>query len=140
MQATVKQPATEARQTRHGMRIFVTLEDDAGREIRVEGDPGDTSLKALRRGQRVEVFKDLRGEVVIGKDMAPAKSATATNAEPLTFRRPPRQVRDSILEAVTWQARLYLDCRDEVARILKQDDSAVATAIFQNALREFRLP
>ena len=141
MQAIIKQPATAPRQTRHGMRIFIIAEIAGGHEIRIESDPGDTALTSLRRGQKVEVFKNLRGEYILGQDIAPPAQKPAANAEPLTFRQPSGQLQENMLEFVRWQARFYQDCRDEVAANVKNgtDTDEVARTIFQNAVRKYRL-
>lgn len=135
MKATVKQTAGEARQTRHGMRVFVTLEA-GGKEIRVEGDPSDAALKALQRGQKVEVFRGLDGQFHIGTDPAPAQLP-----ETPLFQRPPHRLEDNMKDFVKWQARLYRDCREEVSNTVKDanDIDEAARMIFQNTIRRYRI-
>ncbi|MEZ4961988.1 MAG: hypothetical protein R2830_19325 [Saprospiraceae bacterium] len=135
MKATVKQTAGEPRQTRHGMRVSVTL-DAGGKEIKVEGDPSDAALKSLPRGQKVEVFKGLDGQFHIGTDPAPAQQA-----ETAPFQRPPRRLEDNMKDFVKWQARLYRDCREEVSNTVKDanDTDEVTRMIFQNTIRRYRI-
>lgn len=130
MQAKVKQPAA-ARQTRHGVKLILTVETPDGREITILGDPDDPALMALKRGQSVEVFKDLSGQFVLGRDLAPATRTT----ENLKFQRPSRQLKADMLDFMRWQAAFLQECRRE----LKSEDRETVATLFQNALKKFRV-
>jgi hypothetical protein len=84
--ATVKYPSGKVLQTQNGPRCNAVLTSDQGEDIKVWGDADDAALRALRKGQKVQLEQSDRGGYRIaalqpdtfGGGMATAPQALAT--------------------------------------------------------------
>lgn len=157
MQATVKYPANEPRNTKNGPRInaVVTLAD--GTEEKFWGNPGDPVLTALRKGQTVEVFKDKKGKWQLDTSsaqaqpfpsapaLAPGQGSAPGAARTAGFEVPSREVRENMLAYITFSSKLFRHCFDEAANAMQEvnlkdeDLRAVATTLYLSAVRRFDL-
>lgn len=145
MKATVKYPANQPKQTRFGMRINVVLTSAEGEEIKLWGDENDASLKVLRKGQAVEVFKDKKGNWQLSNEKPAAQPAAGGGPLPELFQKPSKQVRENMMEFIKWEASVYKVCYLEAVTAMKDFDldkynlKDIATTLFLSAVRKYRL-
>lgn len=150
MQASVKYAANGPKQYAHGLRINVVITMPDGSEKKLWGNPDDPVLTALRKGQAVEVFTDKKGNLQLDTSSLAAQPAPAQHPAPAAgsiagFSVPPVEVKQNMLEYITFSAKLFKHCFDEAGNEMQDvnlpdgDLRAVATTLYLSAMRRYNL-
>lgn len=121
--ATVKYAAGKVITTKHGndrINVVLTLAD--GGEATIWGNPGDTALTSLRKGDAVQALFDGKGYKLVE---VPQQSGSASSAPPAAPQSTTVDADDitkakrAIASDITVMADLYGFCYGEAKRVLE---------------------
>lgn len=145
--AQVKFPAKEF-DTQYGPRLNAKIVLPNGEEIKVWGNPGDSVLKSLRKGQSIQVVKDDKGKYSL-VEQAPATGAPGQVAGgkdmPLDTGELEGELKSAIASYITNRADLYAFCYKQASRSLgdfkvsEETIKCAASALFIATQKKFEI-
>jgi hypothetical protein len=118
VQGMVKYAAGPARETKNGPRINVVVTLTDGEETKLWGDPGDSALTPLKKGNAVQLVKNAKGTGYSLLDTSPGTPA----APPVKVPAPgysPRQQRDVFKPWTDEEKKLLAAKIDQEADLMK---------------------
>ncbi|MGR3279941.1 hypothetical protein ACSYAD_33335, partial [Acaryochloris marina NIES-2412] len=103
--ARVKFPAKEW-DTQHGPRLNAKITLPDGEDIKIWGNPDDAALKALRKGQPVQVAKDGKGKYSLVEQAPAPGQPSLVEAPPLDTGELDVDTKSAIASYITSRADL----------------------------------
>ncbi|KAI9129390.1 hypothetical protein [Acaryochloris sp. CCMEE 5410] len=140
--AKVKFPAKEW-DTQHGPRLNAKITLPDGEDIKIWGNPDDAALKALRKGQPVQVAKDAKGKYSLVEQAPAPGQSPVVEAPPLDTGELEGEVKSAIASYITSRADLYAFCFKQASRALGESGvseetlKCAASTLFISAQKKF---
>ncbi|KAI9129852.1 hypothetical protein [Acaryochloris sp. CCMEE 5410] len=140
--AKVKFPAKEW-DTQHGPRLNAKITLPDGEDIKIWGNPDDAALKALRKGQPVQVAKDAKGKYSLVEQAPAPGQSPVVETPPLDTGELEGEVKSAIASYITSRADLYAFCFKQASRALGESGvseetlKCAASTLFISAQKKF---
>ncbi|QUY45786.1 hypothetical protein [Acaryochloris marina] len=140
--AKVKFPAKEW-DTQHGPRLNAKITLPDGEDIKIWGNPDDAVLKALRKGQPVQVAKDSKGKYSLVEQAPVPGQPLVVEAPPLDTGEIGEDAKSAIASYISHRAALYSFCYQEASRELGKHEvseetiKCAASTLFISAQKKF---
>lgn len=115
--AQVKFPAKEF-DTQYGPRLNAKIALSNGEEIKLWGNPGDSVLKSLRKGQSIQVVKDDKGKYSLVEQAPATGQPPVAEAQALDTGELGEDTKNVIASYITNRADLYAFCYKQAYRSL----------------------
>ena len=144
LSAQVLFPAKEW-DTQYGPRLNAKIKVANGEETKIWGPPDDAPLKALRKGQTIQVVKDSKGKYSLVEQAPAPGHPPVVETPPLDTGELEGEVKSAIASYITSRADLYAFCFKQASRALEESGvseetlKCAASTLFISAQRKFEI-